>query len=74
MTSTVWLTIICNTHIAQYLEKLRQSDNETQLIKCNMRNIFLEESYTKWSGETSSRPFSKKLKLRISVDQQSKVL
>ena len=40
-----------------------------QLIECNMRNIFLENSYTKYGGETSPRPFSKKLKLNISLDQ-----
>ena len=37
-----------------------------------MRNIFLEKSYIKWGGETSPRNFSKKLNLRISLDQQSK--
>ena len=40
-----------------------------QLIECNMRNIFLEKSYTKCGGETSPRPFSEKLKLSISLDQ-----
>ena len=45
-----------------------------QLIECNMRNIFLEKSCTKCGGETSPRPFSEKLKLSISLDQQSKVL
>ena len=40
-----------------------------QLIEYNMRNIFLEKSCTKRGGETSSRPFSGKLKLSISVDQ-----
>ena len=45
-----------------------------QLIECNMRNIFLEKPYTKCGGETNSRPFSEKLKLGISLDQQSKVL
>ena len=44
-----------------------------QLIECNMRNIFLEKSYTKCGGETSPRPFSEKLKLSISLDQESKV-
>ena len=39
-----------------------------QLIKCNMRNIFLEKSYSKCDGETSLRPFSEKLKLSISLD------
>ena len=45
-----------------------------QLIECNMRNNFFEKSYTKFGGETSPRPFSEKLKLNISLDQQSKVL
>ena len=45
-----------------------------QLIECNMRNIFLETSYTKCDGETSPRLFSDKLKLSISLDQLSKVL
>ena len=39
------------------------------LIECNMTNTFLEKSYRKCGGETSSRPFSEKLKLRISQDQ-----
>ena len=39
------------------------------LIKCNMRNIFLEKSYTKCVGETSLSPFPEKLKLRIPLDQ-----
>ena len=39
-----------------------------------MMNIFLEKSYTKCGGETSLRPFSGKLKLRISLDQLSKDL
>ena len=40
-----------------------------QLIEYNTRNIFLEKSYTKYGGETSPRPFSKKLKLSIYLDQ-----
>ena len=40
-----------------------------QLIEDNMKNVFLEKLYTKYVGETSSRPFSGKLKLSISVDQ-----
>ena len=43
-----------------------------QLLQ-NMRNIFLEKSYTKCGGEFSRR-FSEIKKLRISLDQQSKVL
>ena len=45
-----------------------------QLIEHNTRNIFLEKSYTKCDGETIPRPFSKKSKLSISLDQLSKVL
>ena len=44
-----------------------------QLMEYNMRNNFLEKSYTKCDGETSPRPLSEKLKLSISLDQQSKV-
>ena len=39
-----------------------------QLIEYNVRNIFLEKSYTKCGGETIARPFSKKSKLGISLD------
>ena len=47
-----------------------------QLIEYNMKNNFLEKLYTKFSGsgETIYRPFSKKSKLSISLDQQSEVL
>ena len=37
-------------------------------------SVILEKSYTKCGGETSPRPFSGKLKLSISLDQQYKVL
>ena len=40
-----------------------------QLKEDNMGNIFLEKSYTKRGGETIPRPFSKKPKLSISLDQ-----
>ena len=45
-----------------------------KLIQDNMKNIFLEKSYTKTAEETTPRPFSKKSKVIISLDQQSKVL
>ena len=45
-----------------------------QLIECNLRNSFLQKAYTICGGETSPRPFSEKLKLSLSLDQQSKVL
>ena len=40
-----------------------------QLIKYNTTNIFLEKSYTNCSGKTIPRPFSKKSKLSISLNQ-----
>ena len=51
----------------------RSKDNQTMkfghLIEYNMRNIFVEKSYTKCAGETIPRPLSKKSKLSISLDQ-----
>ena len=56
----------------------RSKSNETmksgQLIEYNKKNIFLGKSYTEYGGETSPRPFFKKSKLSICLDQQSKVL
>ena len=50
----------------------RSKDNQKmkfgQLIQYNMRNIFLEKSYTKFGGETFADPFLKKTKLSISLD------
>ena len=58
-------------HIFPYIS--RSKDNQTvkfgQLIEYNMRMIFLEKLYPKCGGETSLKPFSKKLKLRIFLDQ-----
>ena len=45
-----------------------------QLIEYNMRNIFLVKSYIKHGGESIHKPFSKRSKLSISLDLQSKVL
>ena len=63
-------------HVLQNI--LRNKDNQTmkfgQLRKYNMKNILLEKPHTKCLGETSPRTFSKKLKLRISLDQQSAFL
>ena len=45
----------------------RSKDNQAirfgQLIEYNMRNNFLEKSYTKYSGEASPRHFYKKIKI-----------
>ena len=45
-----------------------------QLIEYNMRNIFVEKSYTKCAGETIPRPLSKISKLSISLGQEFEVL
>ena len=42
-----------------------------QLIEYNIRNIFLEKSYTKCGGETIPRSFSRNSKLSKSLDQLS---
>ena len=51
----------------------RNKGNQTmkvgKLIEYNMRNIFVEKSYTKCAGETIPRPLSKISKLNISLDQ-----
>ena len=51
----------------------RSKSNQTmkfgQLIGYDIRNTFLEKSYTKYDRETIPRPFSKKPKLSISLDQ-----
>ena len=40
-----------------------------QLIEYNMKNIFVEKSYSKCAGETIPRPLSKKSKLSLSLDR-----
>ena len=41
--------------------KVNQAVKFSQLIiECNMKNIFLEKSYTKYGGEASPRAFYKK--------------
>ena len=40
-----------------------------QLMEYNMKNVFLEKSYTKYGGETISRPLSKISKLSVYLDQ-----
>ena len=58
--------------MSEEVKAIRQWTN--QLIDYNVRNIFLEKSCTKCGGEIIPRPFSKKSKLSISLDQESKVL
>ena len=45
-----------------------------QLMKYNMRNIFLEKSYTKCGEAASLRPFYKKSKFNMYLDQQSEMV
>ena len=40
-----------------------------QLIEYNIRNVFLEKSYTKCGGDTTLTPFSEKSKLNITLYQ-----
>ena len=51
----------------------RSKGNQTmkfgELVEYNMRNIFLEKSYTKCDGENIPRLFLKKSKLSISLHQ-----
>ena len=51
----------------------RSKDNQSmkfdQLIEYNVRNTFVEKSYTKCTGEIIPRPLSKKPKLSIFLDQ-----
>ena len=58
-------------HVMPYIS--RSKNNQTmkfgQLTEYDMKKIFLEKSYPKCGGETSSKPFSKKSKLSISLDQ-----
>ena len=61
------ITIHILTNISR--SKGNQVTKFGQLIKYNMKNIFLEKSYTKCGGDTIPRPFSKKSKLTISLNQ-----
>ena len=66
---TSWLT---NNSIHILPNISRSKGNQTmkfdQLIEYNMRNIFVEKSYTKCAGEIIPRPLSKKTKLNTSLD------
>ena len=68
---TCWTTINYNTHIAQYVKKNIQPDNEILSVnRKSIGNIFLEELYTKGGGEASHRSFFNKPKFSINLDQQ----
>ena len=44
-----------------------------ELIEYYIKSIFLEKRYTKYGEEFRPRPFLKKSKLSISLDQQSEI-
>ena len=50
--------------------KCNQTMKFDHLMECKIRNIFLEQSFTKCDGETSPRLFSDKLKLNTSLNQE----
>ena len=52
--------------------RLQSHFEEAEIPEYNLRKIFLEKPWC--GGETIPRPFSKKLKLNISLDRNSKVL
>ena len=54
--------------------KSNQTVNSSWLIEYNMRNTFLEKSYTEFGAEACSRPIHKKSNLTISLNQQSGML
>ena len=58
-------------HTLPYISRIKSNQTVKfgQLIEYDMRNTFLEKSYAKCGGETIPRPFSKKPKLSISLDQ-----
>ena len=68
--------VIISIHILYNIS--RSKGNHTMnfgwSIEYNMFSIFLKKSYTKCSGETGRRPFYKKSKVSISLDQQSRIL
>ena len=75
MTSHPWKeTIAIHTLLKFSKSKCNEAIKIGQLIEYNIRNIFLEKSYTKCDGEAIPSPFSKTSKLSISLDQQSIVL
>ena len=67
-------TIVIHILVDISRRKYNQTIKFGQLTESNLRNIFLEKSYTKCGGKTSPKSFSEKLKLSMSLDRQSKML
>ena len=62
-------TIVTSVLLIISRSKANQTMKFCQWIEYNMRNSFPEKSYRKCGGEASPRPFPRKLKLSISLDQ-----
>ena len=57
---TKWITSNYSTHIAKYLKKWRQSDNEIWSVnRIQLEKHFCWKSYTNCGEETTPRPFLK---------------
>ena len=69
-----WRQIV-TIHIHQYTSISRTKDKQTvkfgPLIEYDLRNFFLEKLHSKCDEETTPRPFSKDLKLSVSLYEQS---
>ena len=74
MSQPDWKTISIHVFTNISRSKGIQAMKFGQLIEYNMRNTFLEKSYTKYGREAIPRLFSKKAELSISLDQYSKIL
>ena len=53
--------------------KVNQTMKSGQLTEYYMRYMFLEKLYAKCVEEATTRPFHKKSKLSISLDQESQI-
>ena len=69
---TDWITIDILSNISA--SKNNQTMKFGQLIEYKMRNIFLGKSNTNCGGEANPKPFYKKSKLSLSLNQQPKML
>ena len=69
----MWDIVVQQTIVIHILFNISRSKSNHKIkfghiIDYNMKIIFTKKLYIKCGGETSPRPFSKKLKLRLSLD------
>ena len=69
MSQTSYQTVAVHILLNISRSKGNQTMKFGQIIEYNMKNIFVEKSYTKYTGETSPRFFSEKSKSSMSLDQ-----